>query len=69
VNIAGYRPETPAAFGNDFGVAADGRTLLVEVNDAYSLGYVGLRTVPYANMLEDRWVELVAGVGRPGEPP
>lgn len=59
--VADYRPAAPAAYGIDFGVTADARTLLVEVNDAYSLGHVGLRPVPYANMLEDRWVELVSG--------
>jgi hypothetical protein len=59
--VADYRPAAPAAYGIDFGVTADGRTLLVEVNDGYSLGHVGLRPVPYANMLEDRWVELMAG--------
>lgn len=57
--VATYRGEAPVAYGIDFGVTADGRTLLVEVNDAYSLGHVGLRAVPYANMLESRWVELV----------
>jgi hypothetical protein len=73
--VADYRPEAPAAYGIDFGVAADGRTLLVEVNDGSSLGHVGLRPVPYADMLEDRWVELVAGrrstapgAGGPEEP-
>ena len=29
-----YRAEAPVAYGIDFGVTADGRTLLVEVNDA-----------------------------------
>ena len=57
--VADYRIEAPVAYGIDFGVTKDGRTLLVEVNDAYSLGHVGLRPVPYVNMLEDRWVELV----------
>lgn len=57
--VADYRVEALVAYGIDFGVTADGRTLLVEVNDAYSLGHVGLRPLPYANMLEDRWVELV----------
>jgi hypothetical protein len=55
-----YRPEAPAAYGIDFGVTPDGRALLVEVNDAYSLGPIGLRPVPYANMLEARWLELMA---------
>ena len=57
--ISGYRAEAPVAYGIDFGVTPDGRTLLVEVNDAYSLGHMGLRPVTYANMLEDRWLELV----------
>ena len=33
---------------------------MVEVNDCYSLGHIGLRPVPYANMLESRWLELMA---------
>lgn len=57
--VEDYRVEAPVAYGIDFGVTAVGRTVLVEVNDGYSLGHVGLRPVPYANMLEDRWVELV----------
>ncbi|MBA4192006.1 MAG: DUF4343 domain-containing protein [Planctomycetaceae bacterium] len=57
--VADYRVEAPVAYGIDFGVTADGRTVLVEVNDGYSLGHVGMRPVPYANMLEDRWMELV----------
>lgn len=61
--VAAYRPTAPVAYGIDFGVTTDGRTVLVEVNDAYSLGHMGLRPVPYANMLEDRWVELVRGTG------
>lgn len=59
--VEAFRGEAPAAYGIDLGVTADGRTLLVEVNDAYSLGHVGMRPVPYANMLEDRWAELMAG--------
>lgn len=56
--VDAFRPGTPAAYAIDFGVTADGRTLLVEVNDAYSLGHLGLRSLPYANMLEDRWLQL-----------
>lgn len=58
--VESFRGESPAACAIDFGVTADGRTLLVEVNDAYSLGHLGLRSVPYANMLEARWIELVS---------
>ena len=56
--VEAFRGESPAACAIDFGVTRDGRTLLVEVNDAYSLGHLGLRSVPYVNMLEARWVEL-----------
>jgi hypothetical protein len=49
----------PAGYGIDFGVAADGRTLLVEVNDGYSLGCLGLRGELYSRLLEARWVELM----------
>lgn len=49
----------PAGYGIDFGVEADGRTLLVEVNDGFSLGCLGLRAELYSRLLEARWVELV----------
>lgn len=49
----------PAAYGLDFGVTADGRTLLVEANDGFALGPYGLDPVIYVEMLEARWCELV----------
>jgi hypothetical protein len=49
----------PAAYGLDFGVTADGRTLLIEANDGYALGCYGLDPVIHAAMLEDRWCEVV----------
>lgn len=39
--IAAYN-SAPAGYVADFGVTSDGRTLLVEVNDGYSLGPYGL---------------------------
>lgn len=51
----------PAAYGIDFGVTPDARTLLVEVNDAYSLGSYGLGPVTYAKMIAARWQQLVGG--------
>jgi hypothetical protein len=57
--VEAFKGESPAACAIDFGVTCDGRTLLVEVNDAYSLGHLGLRSVQYVNMLEARWVELM----------
>lgn len=51
--------DAPSAFSLDFGITDDGRTLLVEANDALSLGNYGLNTEAYANMIESRWTELV----------
>ena len=59
--VAAYTA-APAAYGLDFGVTADGRTLLVEANDGFALGCYGLDPVIYAEMLEARWCEL-AGLG------
>jgi hypothetical protein len=50
----------PVAYAIDLGVADDGRTLIVEVNDAFALGCYGLAPVPYARLVEDRWLELTA---------
>lgn len=51
---------SPIAYGVDFGITADSRCLLVEVNDAWCLGSYGLEPVTYANMLADRWHEMTA---------
>ena len=59
--VVDFRSAAPVAYGIDFGVTASGQTLLVEANDRYSLGHGGLRAVVYANMLEDRWLELMMG--------
>lgn len=48
----------PKAYSIDFGLTDDGRTLLVEVNDAFSLGCYGLDPVLYAKMIEARWLEI-----------
>ena len=45
---------TPAGCALDFGVTDDGRTLLVEVNDGYSIGSYGVESVEYAKLLSDR---------------
>lgn len=49
----------PRAYSIDFGLDIDNRTLLVEVNDAFSLGCYGLDSVLYARMIEARWDEIV----------
>ncbi len=48
----------PAAYAIDLGRTDGDRTLLVEVNDAYSLGSYGLSSVLYAHMIEARWREM-----------
>lgn len=53
-----YR-DAPAGYGVDFGVTADRRTLLVEVNDGYALGCYGLQHDLYAQLLSARWSELM----------
>jgi hypothetical protein len=57
--VAAYWP-SPSAYGIDFGVTRDGRTLLVETNDGYSLGCYGLPPLLYSTLLERRWLELSA---------
>lgn len=49
---------SPLAYGIDFGVTSDGRTLLIEVNDGYALGCYGLQPHLYAKFLLTRWAEL-----------
>lgn len=48
----------PAGCAMDFGVTDDGRTLLIEVNDGFSLGTYGLEETLYARLLTARWAEL-----------
>lgn len=55
--IGAYQDQ-PAAYSLDFGVDADGKHYLVEVNDGYSLGSYGMQPVPYAKFLSARWAEL-----------
>lgn len=58
--IEAFASTAPAAFSLDMGAGVDGRTLLVEVNDGYSLGTYGMEPVPYARFLAARWKELAA---------
>jgi hypothetical protein len=57
----------PAAYSLDWGVAADGRTVLVEANDAFALGAYGLDPVLYARMISARWEEMTKLVPAPPE--
>jgi hypothetical protein len=49
----------PAGYSIDFGVTSDGRTLLIECNDGWSLGNYGLDDSTYSTLLATRWLELL----------
>jgi conserved hypothetical protein len=51
--------ERPMACSLDICVTKDGQTLLVEINDAYSLGCYGLASVFYAKLISARWSQLL----------
>lgn len=50
----------PAGYSADFGVTDEGNTLLIEINDGYSLGHGGLTSTQYAELLHARWMEICA---------
>ena len=49
----------PVAYSLDLGLLSDGRTVVVEVNDAFSLGAYGMSSIPYTQMCIDRWEEMM----------
>lgn len=49
----------PMACSIDIGVTKDRRTLLIECNDAYSLGSYGLQDFKYAKLLLARWSQFL----------
>ena len=51
--------ERPIAFSLDWAVTASGATVLVEVNDGFSLGNYGLPGHLYTAMVEARWRQLM----------
>lgn len=57
--VEAFRPEAPNGCSVDFGVTADGQTLLVEVNEGYSLGHYGLPSLKYAKLLSARWAQIL----------
>ncbi|MCA9174172.1 MAG: ATP-grasp domain-containing protein [Planctomycetales bacterium] len=63
--IQDFRGRAPAGYAIDFGVLTTDRsterTVLVEVNEGYSLGPYGINSVDYTQVLEARWLELTAG--------
>ena len=59
--ISEYKSQ-PAGYSIDFGVTNDGRTLLIECNDGWSLGNYGLNDVTYSTLLAKRWLQLMATI-------
>ncbi len=57
--IKTFAPEAPCAYALDFGVDTNGKTTLVEFNDATSLGNYGINPMWYAEMLTARWIEIM----------
>lgn len=49
----------PAGCCIDFGVTADGRTLVIECNDGFAMGHYGLNCVMYAKVISARWHQMV----------
>jgi hypothetical protein len=57
--VSDYSQIGPAGYGIDFGVLTNGKTVLVEVNEGYSLNPYGLESMEYAELLEARWLQLM----------
>ena len=54
--------DRPMACSMDICYTKDGRTLLVEMNDAYALGCYGLEKTMYARFVSARWSQLLQRV-------
>lgn len=52
----------PIAYSIDLARLNDGRTVVVEINDAYALGCYGMPSIPYAQMIEARWRQMTGAV-------
>ena len=51
--------DRPSACSMDICVTSDGKTLLVELNDAYALGCYGLPSLYYAKLISARWSQIL----------
>lgn len=50
----------PCAYAIDFGVLSNGKTALVEMNDAWAIGaYDGISDSHYYDFLKNRWLEII----------
>lgn len=61
VSVLASDSTSPGCYAIDFGLLADGRTALVEMNDGFSVGaYHGLDDEVYLSMIEGRWHEMTS---------
>jgi hypothetical protein len=61
VSLLAAIPGTPVSYAIDFGVLANGKTALVEMNEGFSIGaYDGVDPEVYLALLETRWAQLTA---------
>ena len=58
ISFLGWK-QRPMACSIEIGVTKDGKTLLIECNDAYALGSYGLEDFKYAKLLSARWSQLL----------
>lgn len=49
-------------FSIDVGITSENKTLLVEINDGFSLGVYGLNYFIYSKLIEERWKQLVENI-------
>lgn len=49
---------SPIAYSIDVAVTNNNDTIVIEVNDAFSLGFYGLNPFKYCDMVEARWKEM-----------
>lgn len=56
--ISAYKDQ-PKAYTIDFGITNGEQTVLIECNDAWSIGSYGLDPIIYTNILLKRWFEIV----------
>lgn len=52
----------PIAYAIDFGVTDKGETMLIEVNDGYSIGSYGFNHMDYIKLCILRWNQMVENI-------
>ncbi len=64
INAFSVWKDRPMACSMDICFTKEGKTLLVELNDAYALASYGLQNIQYAKLISARWSQLL-GVSDP----